>query len=112
MERHKIIAIILAVLFVVISTGALMLSAIDEGEAPLNKDILETAFFMIVLFGFCLTFILWGDVMGQWTDYFVDGWRYISQPSPGWLVQLMGWILLVLIGSFSLFFSIMAYLSD
>ncbi len=55
----------------------------------LNSD---TVFFSFRIVGI-LCLIWFGDAIGRYTGYV--GHRMISTETPGWLVCLMGWLLLV-----------------
>lgn len=69
------------------------------GESPeLSQEdfeaILGSALGLLVWLGLCLACIWYGDEMGEG----LVGARFglVSSPSPGWAVQLMGWVLLLL----------------
>lgn len=57
------------------------------------RDVFEQTFFGLFWLALSLGCIWYGDELGEG----LTGARYglISEPSPGWAVQMMGWVLLL-----------------
>jgi hypothetical protein len=95
MERSRIIALIVAALYLTGLTYFLATDVIGQDISEDEKiDAAETTLAVIVWLIVCLAFIFWGDEIGQWKGFYV-GLRYIDQASPGIAVAIIGWILLL-----------------
>jgi len=102
MERPKIIALIIAALYL---AGFLYFLATDIiGQDISQEQKIDAAKTILAVLGWlavCLAFIFRGDEIGQLKDYFV-GLRYIDKASPGPALVIIGWILLLTPGIFFL----------
>jgi hypothetical protein len=110
MERSKIIALIIATLYLAGLIYFLATDVISQDISEQEKtDAAHTTLAVIVWLGTCLAFIFWGDEIGQWKDYFV-GLRYIDKASPGIAVVIIGWIFLLTPGIIFLVIQIRKYI--
>jgi hypothetical protein len=102
MQRSKIIALIIAALYL---AGFIYFLATDViGQDLSREEKIDTAETTVAVLGWlaiCLALIFRGDEIGQWKDYFV-GLRYIDSTSPGIAIVFIGWLLLLTPGIFFL----------
>ena len=92
MELSKIISLIIAILYLVCIIAATVYEAKDEQiSAP---EVFENFFGLFLWLAISLGCIWWGDELGEG----LVGAKYglISEPSAGWGVRMMGWVLLLL----------------
>lgn len=102
MERSKIIALIIAGLYLAGFIYFLATDVIDHDISREEKiDAAETTLAVLGWLAVCLAFIFRGDEIGQLKDYFV-GLRYIDTASPGIAIVIIGWIFLLTPGIFFL----------
>lgn len=100
MERLKWLSIPVAAVYVVLGAWA-FLSGLDEGSSS-GKDLFEGLVGILFWLALSLGCIWYGEELGDG----LVGARYglISSVSPGWAVQLMGWVFLLLPGALALWF--------
>jgi hypothetical protein len=92
MDVSRWISLSIAIIYILLFGFGLVLSG-DLKEMPIVK-IVELAFGIIFWLGISVGCIWFGDELGEG----MVGAHYglVSSPSPGWLVKLLGWILLIL----------------
>ncbi|HPC93747.1 MAG TPA: hypothetical protein PLU87_02300 [Sedimentisphaerales bacterium] len=92
MERLKWLSIPVAAVYVVLGAWV-FLSGLDEGSSS-GQDLFEGLFGILFWLALSLGCIWYGEELGEG----LVGARFglISSVSPGWAVQLMGWVFLLL----------------
>jgi len=96
MELSKWISLFIAALYIVVFVCFFVIGIDHEHES--RQEAFERLFwivgFMLLWLGSSLGCIWWGDDLAEG----LIGAKYglVSSTSPGWLVKLMGWILLLL----------------
>ena len=109
MERSKIIALIIAAIYLAVFIHFLATDVIGQNISEEEKyDAAETTLAVLFWLVVCLAFIFWGDEIGQWKGFYV-GLRYIDQASPGMAIVIVGWIFLLTPGIILLISQIRKY---
>jgi hypothetical protein len=98
MERFKWLSLVIAGLYVLFLGVECASGPASEGSS--SRDLLEGIAGIVFWLGLSLGCIWYGDELGGG----LMGARFglVSSPSPGWAMQLMGWILLLLPGMYVL----------
>jgi hypothetical protein len=92
MDLSRWISLAVAAVYVIISVHGFLVG--DASDSGIGEGILDSIIGLGFWLALCLGCIWWGDELGEGL---VGAWYgLISEPSPGWAVKSMGWILLLL----------------
>jgi len=92
MDKSRWISLSIAVIYISFFTSSFFLS--QEVKEMSNEDLAKGAVGIVFWLALSLGCIWYGDELGEG----LVGARYglVSETSPGWIVQLMGWIFLIM----------------